>query len=262
MASRARQHRKNKMAGNTRMDAALDAMRQFGFARQVVRETVKELLEVYDGTQGWPFIEEASYKLLIETILSKQGSAEDRDDARRDGVNETSTAGVSEVGSSGLVAQDTLLHTSDCLDSSSQANDQDHASLGNLETDVKDSAVQADRGGHEQGVRVESKNELKPADYVKGSNDSTFVNNVESTFVKTPVIQSSKAFDHLPCRRREGYHGWIGNGSDDDDMELIHFPIPPLLSKQIEKMTGQDEPLQSGSRRRRKSRWDEKPDGM
>lgn len=35
-------------------------------------------LQVYDGAQGWPFIEEASYKLLIETILSKQpGSAEE-----------------------------------------------------------------------------------------------------------------------------------------------------------------------------------------
>jgi hypothetical protein len=31
-------------------------------------------LKVYDGIQGWPFIEEGSYKLLIESILS----AEDR----------------------------------------------------------------------------------------------------------------------------------------------------------------------------------------
>jgi hypothetical protein len=26
-------------------------------------------LKVYEGTQGWPFIEEGSYKLLIETLL-------------------------------------------------------------------------------------------------------------------------------------------------------------------------------------------------
>jgi len=35
-------------------------------------------LQVY-GTSGWPYIEEASYKLLIEAILNKQqGSAEDK----------------------------------------------------------------------------------------------------------------------------------------------------------------------------------------
>ncbi|MCI16939.1 bifunctional UDP-glucose 4-epimerase and UDP-xylose 4-epimerase 1-like, partial [Trifolium medium] len=57
------------MVGNTRMDAALDAMRQLGFEETLVRETVQELLDVYEGIQGWPFIEEASYKLLIETLL-------------------------------------------------------------------------------------------------------------------------------------------------------------------------------------------------
>lgn len=87
-----------------RMDAALDAMRQLGFEEKLVRGTIKELLDVglffnkclkkkkglifivdfvgltnplfflqvYEGTQGWPFIEEGSYKLLIETILCKQ----------------------------------------------------------------------------------------------------------------------------------------------------------------------------------------------
>jgi hypothetical protein len=29
-------------------------------------------LQVYEGNQGWPFIEEGFYKLLIDTILSKQ----------------------------------------------------------------------------------------------------------------------------------------------------------------------------------------------
>ncbi|GAU36653.1 hypothetical protein TSUD_213070 [Trifolium subterraneum] len=89
------------MGGNTRMDAALDAMRQLGFEENLVRKTVEELLDVYEGIQGWPFIEEGSYKLLIETLLC----AEDKDDARRDGVGETSSAatpttGTTEVGSS------------------------------------------------------------------------------------------------------------------------------------------------------------------
>ncbi|KAJ1426378.1 WIYLD domain [Sesbania bispinosa] len=257
--------------GNTRMDAALDAMRQLGFEKKLVRKTVTELLDVYEGTQGWPFIEEACYKLLIETILGKQQSyAEEKEDslqdnARRDDVTETSSAvtpttGITEVDSSNLVAQDSLLQTArttevgsstlvaqdthDGLDSASQTNDQDSASLGNLETvfvsmldtqEVKDTTVATDRGGHEQGIRVESKNEQKPVDNVKSSSASTFVSNVKSTFLRSSMIESSKTqHENLPCRRH----------------------------KQIEMLFGHSEAPQSGSRRRRKSRWDEKPDGL
>lgn len=59
-----------------------------------------------------------------------------QDNTRRDGVTETSSApttGITEVGSSGLVAQaqDTASHASDGLDSASQTNDYDS---GNPET--------------------------------------------------------------------------------------------------------------------------------
>uniref|UniRef100_A0A0R0GJU4 Peptidase M50 domain-containing protein n=2 Tax=Glycine max TaxID=3847 RepID=A0A0R0GJU4_SOYBN len=59
-----------------------------------------------------------------------------------------------------------------------------------------------------------------------------------SAFVKTPTIQSSEAFDHFLCHKGKGYYGLIGNGSQDDDVELIHFPVAPL-HRQIEKMLGQ-----------------------
>jgi len=39
-------------------------------------------LQVYGGTQGWPFIEETSYKLLTETILSKQEASEGKDEVK------------------------------------------------------------------------------------------------------------------------------------------------------------------------------------
>ncbi|KAM1164217.1 hypothetical protein ACFX13_024185 [Malus domestica] len=67
---------------NTRMCAAIDAMKPMGFSENLVCDTVKELLEVYgeDGdTTGWPFIEEGAYSLLIETILEKQGGSENKD---------------------------------------------------------------------------------------------------------------------------------------------------------------------------------------
>ncbi|CAJ1971001.1 unnamed protein product [Sphenostylis stenocarpa] len=255
MSSRAREPRK-KSTGITRMDAALDAMRQFGFGIRLTRETVHELLDVYGGTQGWPFIEEACYKLLIETLLSKQEEASEGKD--KDGVNNvTPSAVIPDVGSSGLVSEDSELQTSDGLDSSTQASDQGNASSGNLETDVGDVALQAAGGRPEQGMN-KSTNEQNAAVNVKGNNDSTIVNKVKSTCSdKAPMIQSSKAFNPLSNHRREGYYGWICNGSDEDK-EYVQFPIPQL-SEQIEKMIGQYEAPQGGSSRRRKNRWDEKP---
>ncbi|CAI9091672.1 OLC1v1026756C3 [Oldenlandia corymbosa var. corymbosa] len=45
-------------------------MRPMGFPDSVVRKRVRELLKVYgSGDEGWYFIEECSYKLLIETLL-------------------------------------------------------------------------------------------------------------------------------------------------------------------------------------------------
>ncbi|KAL0341296.1 UNVERIFIED_CONTAM: hypothetical protein Sradi_4646400 [Sesamum radiatum] len=52
------------------MHAALDAMRPMGFSTDTVRKCVKNLLKVY-GDDGWLFIEEAAYKLLIDTILEE-----------------------------------------------------------------------------------------------------------------------------------------------------------------------------------------------
>ncbi|KAJ6703822.1 NUCLEOLAR HISTONE METHYLTRANSFERASE-RELATED PROTEIN [Salix viminalis] len=52
----------------TRMDAAVDAMRSYGFSDGLTVSTVKGLLNVY-GEEGWPFIEESSYKVLLEAIL-------------------------------------------------------------------------------------------------------------------------------------------------------------------------------------------------
>ncbi|KAG8373101.1 hypothetical protein BUALT_Bualt12G0135600 [Buddleja alternifolia] len=58
------------IVGLTRMHAAVDAMRPMGFSSEIVRKCVKNLLKVY-GNDGWAFIEEAAYKLLIDTILEE-----------------------------------------------------------------------------------------------------------------------------------------------------------------------------------------------
>ncbi|KAK1311989.1 hypothetical protein QJS10_CPA07g01030 [Acorus calamus] len=61
-----------KKVGLKRIDAAIDALLPLGFSRDVITRTINSLLKVYEGDHGWVFIEEASYKLLIDTILEEQ----------------------------------------------------------------------------------------------------------------------------------------------------------------------------------------------
>ncbi|GAA0157033.1 hypothetical protein LIER_38390 [Lithospermum erythrorhizon] len=53
-----------------RMDAALDHMRPLGFSNQDIRAAVKDLLKVY-GDDGWVFLEEGAYKILLDTLLER-----------------------------------------------------------------------------------------------------------------------------------------------------------------------------------------------
>ncbi|XP_024986230.1 uncharacterized protein LOC112521545 isoform X2 [Cynara cardunculus var. scolymus] len=68
--------RRRKM-GLTRMDAALDQMSTFGFSRQLVRKTVRDLLKLY-GDDGWILIEEDGYKVLIDVLLDEQETEQTR----------------------------------------------------------------------------------------------------------------------------------------------------------------------------------------
>ncbi|KEH44282.1 ubiquitin-binding WIYLD domain protein [Medicago truncatula] len=58
--------------GGSRMDAALDAMTALGFDKKVVHQTVNKLLKVYGSNEGWVFIEDGDYRLLIDQLLEAQ----------------------------------------------------------------------------------------------------------------------------------------------------------------------------------------------
>nr|GEX86292.1 WIYLD domain-containing protein [Tanacetum cinerariifolium] len=53
------------------MDAALDHMTAYGFSKPLIRKTLKDLLKLY-GDEGWRFIEEDGYKVLLDVILNEQ----------------------------------------------------------------------------------------------------------------------------------------------------------------------------------------------
>ncbi|KAL4188372.1 hypothetical protein AMTRI_Chr08g202090 [Amborella trichopoda] len=65
-------NRRSSRSGSRRVDAAIDALLPFGFSKSTITCTVNKLLKVYGGDSGWLFIEEASYRLLIDTILEDQ----------------------------------------------------------------------------------------------------------------------------------------------------------------------------------------------
>ncbi|PSS34484.1 Inactive histone-lysine N-methyltransferase [Actinidia chinensis var. chinensis] len=54
------------------MDAAIDAMQRMGFPEKVVCRRVKKLLREYGGDEGWTFIEDAYYTVLVESLLNEQ----------------------------------------------------------------------------------------------------------------------------------------------------------------------------------------------
>ncbi|MCL7024803.1 hypothetical protein MKW94_022017 [Papaver nudicaule] len=58
----------------TRYDAAYDHLgpKSLGFSRRTIRNKIDSLLKVYGKDDGWVFIEEASYKLLIDCLLEDQ----------------------------------------------------------------------------------------------------------------------------------------------------------------------------------------------
>ncbi|KAM3693996.1 hypothetical protein ACJW31_07G027300 [Castanea mollissima] len=126
MASRPRGRPRKK---DTRLAAALDAMRPYGFPQDLVEVTVGELLNVYGGNEGWVFIEDSSYSVLVETLLEKTNAPQDQEDdsPQHDPGDaddrESSAVGPSKPTCSNSGATDAMLLTNQALDSASQPNE-------------------------------------------------------------------------------------------------------------------------------------------
>ncbi|KAJ4821427.1 Nucleolar histone methyltransferase-related protein [Rhynchospora pubera] len=59
------------------MDAALDHLLPLGFKKQKINSTIKSLLKEYGGDEGWYFLEENNYLLVIDTIINDPNAIED-----------------------------------------------------------------------------------------------------------------------------------------------------------------------------------------
>ncbi|XP_038884315.1 uncharacterized protein LOC120075188 isoform X2 [Benincasa hispida] len=179
---------RSKKRVNLRIDAALDAMKPFGFPLKLVRDTVKELLSVYGGDDGWVFIEEGSYTLLIDTLLEKQkeGAIElVHDNERAKDHQETSIASCSSSAINEIPSNEVTMITATL-----PANDSDT---------------------------------LFPGDesYWKSDKASVDHDHLRSTFNQSLPAYTPK------IRRRKPYHGWIGNDDKEEDLVYLtpdHLP--------------------------------------
>ncbi|KAK9283815.1 hypothetical protein L1049_012069 [Liquidambar formosana] len=280
-----------RKVGLRRMDAAIDAMKLLGFPKELVEKKVKNLLKVYDGDQGWVFIEEDSYKLLIETILEEQEKDSSKDDSSneeaRGGTDaQSSAAGPSEVpddaepsvaGFSGGVSNDTEPSAAGL--SGGVLDDGKPSTAGPAsgglqlmcsEPDVLDTALQT--------YETEGQSYLLPAE-VEGrgkrnltlDNEScpkrmnrignTDGNSGVATYLGNSLFHSPLAVDNsgelvdnLPKKRRKRCHGWIS--SDDEDDFLVEL-TPAISPRHVKNMIDVTE-----RQRKRKTRWDVRPEDM
>ncbi|XP_045808475.1 uncharacterized protein LOC123902730 [Trifolium pratense] len=111
--------RRSLKKGERRMDAALDAMIPYGFPNKLVRRTVDQLLKVYGGNDGWVFIEDSAYTLLINTLLEQQ-QQEDQD---QDGLIEDNPGNAAGCSKRTLLLPCTNTETSDDAPLANQALD-------------------------------------------------------------------------------------------------------------------------------------------
>ncbi|KAG8644897.1 uncharacterized protein LOC110624598 isoform X2 [Manihot esculenta] len=212
-----------------RMDAAIDAMQSYGFRRELIVTTVKELLNVY-GMDGWPFIEEASYRVLLDNMLEKVEEEEKKkgDSLPSSNGGDGSNAKASCAGPSSEVLLPTC-SSEEAIAFHLQAN----ADLGmaseknNNKTPF--TALQADTS------------EYKDINIDQCYREKTISNSRERNIGSPEVVEA------LPIRWRRPYHGWI---SSDDDEELVEL-TPAPLDETFAKILNSTDVSRKGKRR-----WD------
>nr|CAB3456629.1 unnamed protein product [Digitaria exilis] len=61
--------------GERRIDAAMDHLAAYGFPKPQIRKVINDLLQLY-GRDGWAFLEDGSYRVVLEKLLEEQTQLE------------------------------------------------------------------------------------------------------------------------------------------------------------------------------------------
>ncbi|XP_011076715.1 uncharacterized protein LOC105160897 isoform X2 [Sesamum indicum] len=251
----------------TRMDAAVDAMVPFGFPEEKVRKHVKELLKEYGGDEGWPFIEEYSYKELIDAIL-RDDEENDQEKVAEDGHRGKDKSSGDEIAAG--------------TSSSAPDSQQDERPQETTPADIAGSSCAVaestlpEISSSSLGINAGWKDILP----YQQSEHVASTANISSKKGKTPAIEenppgktaipaspslrnipSPPPTNSLPTRRHPCY-GWIESDEEDfDDFISLRPASAEVRAKathlpQAPSMCPSDA---TKSERKRRSRWDERP---
>ncbi|XWS07656.1 hypothetical protein CRYUN_Cryun41cG0008200 [Craigia yunnanensis] len=219
--------RRTPKVGLRRIDAALDALRPMGFPDDVVRKTIRSLLKAYGGDDGWKFIEEYSYQLVIDAILEEQANTE-QEKLEEDCSQQVNGEGTSD---SKRPAAETSSWTLEPSCSSVNPNTALQISNGLDCASVANEAL----------CTAKLTNESVEAE----CNLTRHVRYPWSSSHSTPLSHNPPLPDSNSTRKRRPCYGWICSDDEEDLVELRPGP----LAEEIENWLS--------SFREHRKRWDE-----
>ncbi|KAL0303835.1 UNVERIFIED_CONTAM: hypothetical protein Sradi_6251600 [Sesamum radiatum] len=271
------------------MDAAVDAMVPFGFPVEKVKKHVKELLKLelpvvkneqkygrmcgfpeYGGDEGWPFIEEYSYKELIDAIL-RDDEENDQEKVAEDGYQGKDKSSGDEIGAG--------------TSSSVPDSEQDKRSQETTPADIagsscavaeptlpeitpSSSGINAVKAGWKDILPYQQSEHVEATANISSKTGKSPVIE-ENPPGKTPIpaspslrnIPSPPPTKSLPTRRRPCY-GWIESDEEDIDDFISLRPLSEEVRAKATHLPQAPSTCPSDatkSERKRRSRWDERP---
>ncbi|XP_077238727.1 uncharacterized protein LOC143879919 isoform X2 [Tasmannia lanceolata] len=223
--------RRPRKIGLKRIDAAVDALLPLGFSKYQICKTVNALLKVYEGDSGWVFIEEASYKLVIEALLEEQEQGlVKKEDSSED------EAGALAATTSKDVAVDATTITYPGT-TSTDPGTMGHITETGEKVDWKDISCTTERLAIASTGEDEMGRLIDPREIDSDSRDIQPV--------RTPQIQRRK-----PC------YGWISDDDADYEEDAQSGSVVPRQTEIVLCIS------ESRRERKRKIRWDVKPSDM
>lgn len=233
------------------MQAALEAMQVYGFSEDLILKKLKELLNVY-GEDNWFFIEENSYKVLLENILEEEEQQKD------DTLAGPSTAALAPP-QSDVEALEIALPASGALESAPQTYRTSDTALVCYESDCNDHLpMLGERTGQKDLNLEQNSGEQQCPNVLKTSDkDSGGVDPFGDTNISPPhAINSEQPKHNIPTRKRRPYNGWISNDEEVNEecfIKLEPSPLPVELAKLL---------FGTNIHSSRKKRWDLRPEDL
>ncbi|KAK9124464.1 hypothetical protein Sjap_014066 [Stephania japonica] len=226
-----------RKAGLTRMDAAIDALTPLGFSKKLISSTVKALLKVYDDDSGWVFIEEASYKLLIDTILEEQETDAATKGDGQEVLDAAESSAVVELHSIDHKEGDIACYDSETVPELGGASDT-VPELGEVTPDHASGTVPAVLGDNLNEVMGD-----EPYEEIGGTDYNKVLSLTEQRKFSWKDISCLEHEKRKPC------YGWISSEfseDDEDDILTLDSDGEPVYPVKV---------VNGGHR----SRWDVKP---